>query len=86
MLVLKLFAAGKERLTDQQGAAAWAGFGTYFEPNPTIQWRLLVALQCVAPLILLLGSPWIPESPRWLINRKRDQQGNSGVSWLRCDR
>ncbi len=58
-----------------KGVAGWCGFATYYEHNPKIQWRLLVALQLVAPLLLLLGSPWIPESPRWLINRQRDQEG-----------
>ncbi|KAK5224289.1 hypothetical protein LTR47_009900 [Exophiala xenobiotica] len=55
--------------------AGWAGVGTYFEPNPAIQWRLCVALQIVAPLLLLIGSPLVPESPRWLINKGRDDQG-----------
>ncbi|OAG40005.1 hypothetical protein AYO21_05686 [Fonsecaea monophora] len=57
------------------GAAGWAGFGIYYEDNPAIQWRLLVALQIVAPLLLLLGSPLIPESPRWLIENGRSQEG-----------
>lgn len=55
--------------------AGWAGLGTYFEKDPQIQWRLLVALQICAPLLLLIGSPWIPESPRWLISNDRDQEG-----------
>ncbi|RVX69067.1 hypothetical protein B0A52_06780 [Exophiala mesophila] len=53
----------------------WSGLGTYYESNGTIQWRLLLSLQCVAPLILTLGSPLIPESPRWLINNGHDQKG-----------
>jgi hypothetical protein len=36
------------------------------------QWRLCLALQVVPPLCLLLGSPWLPESPRWLV--AHDQQ------------
>ena len=32
-----------------------------------MQWRLCLSLQVVPPLCLLLGSPWLPESPRWLI-------------------
>ncbi|TKA60160.1 hypothetical protein B0A49_08494 [Cryomyces minteri] len=57
------------------GAAGWAGFGIYYETDPAIQWRLLCALQIVVPLLLLVGSPWIPESPRWLINNGHDQKG-----------
>jgi hypothetical protein len=28
-----------------QAGAAWTGFGSYFEDNPAIQWRLCLALQ-----------------------------------------
>jgi hypothetical protein len=28
----------------------------------------------VAPLLLFCGTPWMPESPRWLIQRHRDEQ------------
>ncbi|OCT51766.1 sugar transporter [Cladophialophora carrionii] len=55
----------------------FTGYGVYFESNPAIQWRLCLALQIVAPLMLLVGSPWIPESPRWLIARGRDAEGIS---------
>lgn len=34
-----------------------------------------MALQMVAPLILLIGSPWLPESPRWLIYHDRPEKG-----------
>ncbi|KID81491.1 General substrate transporter [Metarhizium guizhouense ARSEF 977] len=57
------------------GMSGWCGFGTYYESNPTIQWRLLLALQCVSPLLLCLGSPWLPESPRWLMDQGRHQEG-----------
>ncbi|KAJ5587147.1 uncharacterized protein N7459_002912 [Penicillium hispanicum] len=49
--------------------AAWTGLGCYFEQNPQIQWRLCLALQIVAPLLLGAGSPFFPESPRWLVAR-----------------
>ena len=55
-------------LTRQQGMAAWTGLGCYFA-GPTVQWRLCLSLQIVSPLLLLLGSPWLPESPRWWVAR-----------------
>ncbi|EXJ74621.1 uncharacterized protein A1O5_02918 [Cladophialophora psammophila CBS 110553] len=61
-------------LMDTYAMAGWAEFGIYYANNPTIQWRLLVALQIVAPLLLLIGSPLIPESPRWLIENGRGQE------------
>lgn len=54
--------------------ASWVGLGCYFESTPAIQWRLCLALQMVAPLLLLLCSPWVPESPRWLIYNGREEQ------------
>lgn len=56
-----------------QGLAGFTGYGCYFIKNPAIQWRLCLSLQVVAPLLLLLGSPLIPESPRWLIANRREQ-------------
>ncbi|KAH7127796.1 general substrate transporter [Dactylonectria estremocensis] len=47
--------------------SAWSGFGLYFAKHPQLQWRLCLALQAVAPGVLGLASPWIPESPRWLV-------------------
>ncbi|KAK5333045.1 hypothetical protein LTR98_010865 [Exophiala xenobiotica] len=67
------------------GVSAWCGLGIYYENNPTIQWRLLLALQIVAPLLLLLGSPFIPESPRWLISNGRNQQGLNVVEKLHAN-
>jgi len=40
-----------------------------------ISWRLPLFLQCVIGLILALGSLFIPESPRWLIDTDQDQLG-----------
>ncbi|KAH7267975.1 hypothetical protein MRS44_011740 [Fusarium solani] len=55
--------------------ASWIGLGCYFEDDPTIQWRLCMAFQILAPLLLLLGSNWLPESPRYLIYHGRLNEG-----------
>lgn len=49
--------------------AGWVGIGCFFIENDAVQWRLCLAIQILAPLLLLLGSPWMPESPRWLCAR-----------------
>ncbi|OAP59202.1 hypothetical protein AYL99_06500 [Fonsecaea erecta] len=67
------------------GLSGWCGLGTFYESNGTIQWRLLLALQCVAPLLLTLGSPWIPESPRYLINKGRDNEGLQVIEKLHAN-
>lgn len=54
-------------------ASNWIGYGCYFAP-PSLQqfaWRFPLAFQCVAPLLLLIGSPWLPRSPRWLLSKDR---------------
>ncbi|KAL2817751.1 hypothetical protein BDW59DRAFT_165798 [Aspergillus cavernicola] len=53
----------------------WTTFGTYHATNAALQWRLPLALPILAPLLLLCGSPWIPESPRWLVGRGYGEQG-----------
>ncbi|RVX66768.1 hypothetical protein B0A52_08961 [Exophiala mesophila] len=45
---------------------AFVSVGTYYSTNPTLQWRLPLALAAVGPLGLLLGLPFVPESPRYL--------------------
>ena len=59
-------------LTTIQAAAAFTGLGCFFAP-PLVQWRLCLSLQIVAPFILLIGSPWLPESPRWLISKHKER-------------
>ncbi|KAK5400812.1 hypothetical protein LTR06_011233 [Exophiala xenobiotica] len=54
-------------------SAAWAGLGCYFLTGD-LQWRLAACLQVVSPSLLLAGSFYIPESPRWLLMRNRGDQ------------
>lgn len=58
----------------EQAGAGWTGLWCFFVKNPSVQWRLCLCLQVVAPAILLLGSPWLPESPRWLISQGRNTE------------
>ncbi|KAK5331687.1 hypothetical protein LTR93_000692 [Exophiala xenobiotica] len=54
--------------------SAWVGFGAYFAKDLTVQWRLPLGISCLAPLLLLIGTYWIPESPRYLtlVGRKEE--------------
>lgn len=46
-----------------------------FRKEPSYSVATLLSITVVAPLILVCGSPWLPESPRWLILKDRDEAG-----------
>lgn len=46
------------------------GLGFYFIPSD-VSWRLLLGLQLVPAIIMLIGSYWMPFSPRWLCLKGR---------------
>ncbi|KAJ5738508.1 hypothetical protein N7493_001663 [Penicillium malachiteum] len=50
--------------------AGWTGYGCYFSPNSSFQWRFPLALGCLWPVMLLMVMPWIPESPLLFQDRK----------------
>lgn len=53
----------------------WIGFGMYFisasGSNSSFPWRFPIAFQMAPALLLLLGSSWLPYSPRWLMMNNR---------------
>ncbi|KAG4436373.1 hypothetical protein IFR05_008129 [Cadophora sp. M221] len=51
----------------------WIGFGCSYATND-FQWRFPLAFQCVPAVILLAGSFWLPFSPRWLMEKERDDE------------
>ncbi|CRG88781.1 putative quinate permease [Talaromyces islandicus] len=52
--------------------SAWIGYGVWFASNGTFQWRFELAVQVISPIFLLVGSPLLPESPRWLTDNGRE--------------
>ena len=56
-------------------AATWAGFGFYhFHPAANNQWRAPLALQSAPVFVVLCVMYWLPESPRWLIQKGRHEE------------
>ncbi|KUJ19368.1 general substrate transporter [Mollisia scopiformis] len=52
--------------------ASWGSYGFYFyHPSSNNQWRPMLALQCLPPIILISIMPFLPESPRWLVKNNR---------------
>ncbi|RAH40351.1 putative MFS sugar transporter [Aspergillus brunneoviolaceus CBS 621.78] len=65
--------------------AGWVGYACYFAQGQTdtFSWRFPLCLQCLPPLILLLGSPWVSRSPRWLISKGKQSEAQSVLERLR---
>jgi len=53
--------------------SAWTTFGS-FRINSSASWRIPSALQGLPSVIQLMGIWFVPESPRWLISKDRDQE------------
>ncbi|OCL07237.1 MFS sugar transporter [Glonium stellatum] len=65
--------------------SAWVGYGCYFatKVNESFAWRFPLCLQVLSPLILLIGSPWLPRSPRWLLSKGRTEEAWTILQKLR---
>ncbi|KAK5942400.1 hypothetical protein PMZ80_004963 [Knufia obscura] len=50
---------------------SWIAVGTYYGKSYQVQVRLPLALAMVGPAALLVGLPFIPESPRYLVFKNR---------------
>ena len=66
--------------------SAWIGFGVYFitasGSTSSFPWRFPIAFQMVPALLLLLGSPWLPFSPRWLMMQDRAEEAHEVLKRL----
>lgn len=70
----------------QSGAiiAAWVTFGT-FKLNNSWSWRSPSAFQGLSSLIQVFTVWFCPESPRWLINRGREQEALGILAYYHAD-
>ncbi|KAF2497763.1 general substrate transporter [Lophium mytilinum] len=79
-------------------AAAWISYGTYvgFSDDNSAQWRLSLGIQIIPAAILALLILLFPESPRWLIDHGRPDEGlktlaqlhahgNQNDAWVRAE-
>ncbi|KAL1898458.1 hypothetical protein Sste5346_003361 [Sporothrix stenoceras] len=66
--------------------AFWVGYGYSFWKTGNgvnLEWRLSSAMQFVPAVLFLIGAPFLPESPRWLIEHDRADQAARSLSRLR---
>lgn len=68
--------------------SAWLGCACYFATpvNPSFARRFPLCMQCFAPLILLCTSFWIPRSPRWLLQKGRNDEAWETLKKLRASK
>ncbi|KAK7890390.1 hypothetical protein LTR67_008276 [Exophiala xenobiotica] len=62
--------------------AAWIGVACFFSSNPHFQWRFPLIVQVIWPLAMLILTPFLPESPRWLLYKDRPAEAWKVVSKL----
>jgi MFS family permease len=69
--------------------SALAGFwGAYasnslFSDSSSLQWQTPIAVQLVPGILLLIGTLFIPETPRFLAEKGRWEEAESSLVWLR---
>ncbi|CUA70978.1 High-affinity glucose transporter [Kluyveromyces lactis NRRL Y-1140] [Rhizoctonia solani] len=61
--------------------ANWVGYGCQYLNNDA-QWRVPLAIQVAPALLLLLGMFYLPFSPRWLIEKGRNEEALRVVQLL----
>ncbi|GAV49403.1 hypothetical protein ZYGR_0P00460 [Zygosaccharomyces rouxii] len=61
--------------------AYWLDFGFSFI-NSSVQWRFPVSVQIIFALVLLFGIVRMPESPRWLMAKKRPAEARYVLACL----
>ena len=62
----------------------WMGaFGSFANGNAA--WRIPLGLQCLPAVVLIIGLFWLPESPRWLIQKGRYEQAHIVLERLHAD-
>lgn len=68
-------------------AAFWAGYGfSHWTTKTGIYqgWRISVALQFIPALIFMVGLPFLPETPRWLLEQGRTEDARKSLVYLRA--
>ncbi len=61
------------------GSLMGAALGAY--ATPLVGWRGLFAIGMVPGLLTLIIRAWVPESPRWLLQKGRIEQARKSLAW-----
>lgn len=64
----------------------WIGYGSLHAPDSSeFQWRFPLAFQVIPALILAIGMFFLPESPRYLIEKEKYEEGMRVLQKLHFD-
>ncbi|KAF2730365.1 general substrate transporter [Polyplosphaeria fusca] len=61
--------------------AYWIDYGCTYGP-PDLTWRLPIAFQVVFGVVVLVAPFWLPESPRWLLTKDRNEEAMRVIAAL----
>lgn len=61
--------------------AYWIDYGASYGPD-NLTWRFPIAFQIVFGIILVVGTWFLPESPRWLLTKDRHEDGINVIAAL----
>lgn len=61
--------------------AYWLDYGASYGPD-NLTWRLPIAFQIFFGIILIVGTWFLPESPRWLLTKDRHEDGINVIAAL----
>jgi len=66
--------------------SSWLGYACYFATsvNASFAWRFPLCMQCFGPLVLFCTSFWIPRSPRWLLQKGKNEEAWEVLKRLRA--
>jgi MFS family permease len=62
---------------------AWINLGFFEQDNKPLQWRVPLAIPTVISLVPMAVVFFIPESPRWLVNKGRVEEARASLSAFR---
>ncbi|KAF3916426.1 hypothetical protein ABW21_db0208085 [Orbilia brochopaga] len=66
--------------------AFWVGYGFSFwdtGKGTYLAWRVSIGLQYIPALAFMIGVPFVPESPRWLLDHNRADEARRAMAWIR---
>lgn len=75
----------RKSLTQAFYSAAWTTFGTELKITNTWAWRIPSALQALPAVLQVALIFFCPESPRWLVNKGREDQALQTLAYYHAD-